>query len=61
MPVIINQLSIVVKTNAGDDPNADKKPARDESTKISSIIDKEEIIREAVEQVFLTLRLQKER
>ncbi len=61
MPVIINQLSIVVKTNAGEDPNADNKPASNESTKISSVIDKEEIIREAVEQVLLTLRLQKER
>lgn len=61
MPVIINQLSVVVKTNVGEDPNADKKPAANESTKLSSVIDKDEIIREAVEQVLQTLRLQKER
>lgn len=61
MPVIINQLSVVIKTATGQDNEDDKRPRGNEVKKISEVIGKEEIIREAVEQILQILRSKQER
>jgi hypothetical protein len=58
MPIHINE--IIIRANVVE-PTKEKKPTDDKPAKMSEIIDRDQIISEAVAQVLQILRIKKER